>query len=102
VGLYNDRMIEIKSGLKEGDRVLLSAQADGDDIDLSGAIVDPEFAEEAVQAANRRAEESAKNAKKKKTEAPAKEKPHINPYLTDPSGSKSRPDKPSKQTRTKP
>src|SRR5205085_1119616 len=38
VGLYSDRFIEIKSGLKEGDQVLLSTMAASDNIDLSGSI----------------------------------------------------------------
>jgi len=43
VGMYNDRLIEIKSGLKEGDRVLLSALVSStDNIDLSGSIVSSE------------------------------------------------------------
>jgi HlyD family secretion protein len=39
VGLFNDRVIEIKSGLKAGERVLLAPAASGDEIDLSGSIV---------------------------------------------------------------
>jgi hypothetical protein len=99
VGMYNDRMIEIKSGLKEGERVLLSAQADGDDVDLSGAIADPDEADEAVKAANKRVDLLAKNAKKMKTDKNAgKDDKHINPYLNDPN-SKSRGDKPDKGNR---
>ena len=37
--MYNDRLIEIKSGLKEKQRVLLSPQSASDNIDLSGSIV---------------------------------------------------------------
>ena len=40
VGLYNDRLIEIKSGLKEGDRVLLSPLSSSDGISLSGSVID--------------------------------------------------------------
>jgi HlyD family secretion protein len=39
IGLYNERFIEIKSGLEEGDQVLLSALASSDNIDLSGSII---------------------------------------------------------------
>jgi len=39
VGMYNDKYIEIKSGLKEGDRVMLAPQSAGDSIDLSGSIL---------------------------------------------------------------
>jgi HlyD family secretion protein len=39
IGLYNERFIEIKSGLQEGDEVLLSALASSDNIDLSGSII---------------------------------------------------------------
>ncbi|MCX6899755.1 MAG: efflux RND transporter periplasmic adaptor subunit [Verrucomicrobia bacterium] len=40
VGLYNDKFIEIKTGLKEGDNVLLAPLlAESDEIDLSGSIV---------------------------------------------------------------
>ena len=45
VGLYNERFIEIKSGLEEGDEVLLSALASSDSIDLSGSIANEEAAE---------------------------------------------------------
>ena len=38
-GLYNDRLIEIKSGLEADQRVLLSPQSASDNIDLSGSIV---------------------------------------------------------------
>ncbi|MBC8002086.1 MAG: efflux RND transporter periplasmic adaptor subunit [Opitutaceae bacterium] len=40
VGMYNDRLIEIKSGLKEGDRVLLSPLSSSDGISLSGSVID--------------------------------------------------------------
>ncbi len=39
VGLYNDKFIEIKSGLKEGDDLLLAPLLEPDEIDLSGSIV---------------------------------------------------------------
>jgi HlyD family secretion protein len=44
VGMYSDRLIEIKSGLKEGDLVLLSALSSSDNIDMTGSIVDAEKA----------------------------------------------------------
>lgn len=39
VGLFNDRMIEIRKGLTEGDRVLLSALANSDTISLDGSVL---------------------------------------------------------------
>ncbi len=39
IGLFNNRFIEIKSGLESGDRVLLSPPIDTD-IDLSGSLID--------------------------------------------------------------
>ncbi len=42
--MYSDRLIEIKSGLKEGDLVLLSALSSSDNIDMTGSIVDAEKA----------------------------------------------------------
>jgi multidrug efflux pump subunit AcrA (membrane-fusion protein) len=39
VGMYNDKFIEIKSGLKEGDTVMLTALANSDAIDMGGSIV---------------------------------------------------------------
>jgi len=39
VGMYNDKFIEVKSGLKEGDTVLLSALSNSESIDLGGSIV---------------------------------------------------------------
>lgn len=42
VGMYSDRLIEIKSGLEAGDMVLLSASARSDNIDLTGSIVGAE------------------------------------------------------------
>ena len=40
VGLYNTKFIEIASGLKEGDRILLSPPFDSQQKDLGGAIVE--------------------------------------------------------------
>ena len=42
VGLFNDRMIEIRTGLAEGDRVLLSALANSDSISLDGSVLNRE------------------------------------------------------------
>ena len=42
VGLFNDRMIEIRKGLNEGDRVLLSALANSDSISLDGSVLNRE------------------------------------------------------------
>jgi len=42
VGLFNDRMIEIRKGLAEGDRVLLSALANSDTISLDGSVLNHE------------------------------------------------------------
>ena len=39
VGLYNDKFIEIKTGLKEGDDLLMAPLLESDEIDLSGSIV---------------------------------------------------------------
>ena len=39
VGLYNTKFIEITSGLKEGDRVMLSPPFDTDEKDLAGGII---------------------------------------------------------------
>lgn len=39
VGNFNDQFIEIKSGLKEGDRVMLSPPAPSEDADLSGSVI---------------------------------------------------------------
>jgi HlyD family secretion protein len=57
-GLYNDRLIEIKSGLSEGQRVLLSPQSASDNIDLSGSIVAHE--EKKSEATNTAGEASGK------------------------------------------
>ena len=57
-GLYNDRLIEIRSGLEEGQRVLLSPQSASDNIDLSGSIVANE--EKKNEATNAAAEVSSK------------------------------------------
>ena len=42
VGLFNDRMIEIRKGLKEGDQVLLSALGNSDSISLDGSVLNRE------------------------------------------------------------
>lgn len=42
VGLFNDRMIEIRTGLSEGDHVLLSALANSDTISLDGSVLNRE------------------------------------------------------------
>lgn len=42
VGMFNDRMIEIRKGLNEGDRVLLSALANSDTISLDGSVLNRE------------------------------------------------------------
>lgn len=39
VGMYNNKFIEIASGLKEGDRVLLAPPFDTQEKDLSGAVI---------------------------------------------------------------
>ena len=39
VGMFNDKLIEIKSGVREGDMVMLSALNSSDSIDMSGSIV---------------------------------------------------------------
>ena len=72
VGLYNDKFIEIKTGLKEGDELLLAPLlAESDEIDLSGSIV----------AANEyEADRKAAAGKKRKTSgkgAGASEKPVV-------------------------
>ena len=38
VGLFNDRLIEIKAGLVEGDQVLLSPLSASDNVDMSGSL----------------------------------------------------------------
>ena len=40
VGFFNEQFIEIKSGLKEGDRVLITSPGAGDNIDLTGSVAD--------------------------------------------------------------
>jgi HlyD family secretion protein len=42
VGMFNDRMIEIRKGLKEGDHVLLSALGNSDSISLDGSVLNRE------------------------------------------------------------
>ncbi|MBI5775655.1 MAG: hypothetical protein HZA89_18205, partial [Verrucomicrobia bacterium] len=58
IGMYNDKYIEVKSGLKEGDLVMLSASSEGDSIDLSGSIADSEEADSAIKAAAQKAAEN--------------------------------------------
>ena len=41
VGNFNDQFIEIKTGLKEGDRVMLSPPVAKEDADLSGSVITP-------------------------------------------------------------
>ena len=65
IGMYNDKYIEIKSGLKEGDLVMLSASSEGDSIDLSGSIADSEEAETAIKAAAQKAEEEKRHPAEK-------------------------------------
>ncbi|MBM3845967.1 MAG: HlyD family efflux transporter periplasmic adaptor subunit [Verrucomicrobia bacterium] len=40
VGFFNDQFIEVRSGLKEGDRVLLTPPVSSDDADLRGSFVE--------------------------------------------------------------
>lgn len=42
VGMFNDRMIEIRKGINEGDHVLLSALANSDTISLDGSVLNRE------------------------------------------------------------
>jgi len=74
VGMYSDRLMEIKSGLKEGDMVLLSALTSSDNIDMTGSIVDAE------EAGTNRTSSRRTNApaKKAKTKEPDKGKLEIN------------------------
>ncbi|MEO8428419.1 MAG: efflux RND transporter periplasmic adaptor subunit, partial [Verrucomicrobiota bacterium] len=67
VGMYSDRLIEIKSGLKEGDMVLLSALTGSDNIDMTGSIVDAEEAG-TNRTSSRRTNAPAKRAKPKESE----------------------------------
>jgi hypothetical protein len=41
IGMFNDRLIEIRGGLKEGDQVLLSPLAMSDKMDLSESVTPP-------------------------------------------------------------
>jgi HlyD family secretion protein len=67
IGMFNDKLIEIKSGLVEGDMVMLSALASSDNIDLSGSIVGTN------QSASKKRKGAAKQqvAKSTVTEKPA-------------------------------
>jgi HlyD family secretion protein len=49
VGLYNEKYIEIKSGLKEGDQVLLSPLGSSDNINLSGSMINAEGKDSSAQ-----------------------------------------------------
>lgn len=61
VGLYNDKFIEIKSGLKEGDELLLAPLvAEADAMDLSGSIVDANEYEADLKAADKKGKKSGK------------------------------------------
>ncbi len=42
VGMFNDRMIEIRKGLNEGDQVLLTALGNSDSISLDGSVLNHE------------------------------------------------------------
>jgi len=98
VGLFNDSMIEIRSGLSEGDKVLLSPLSLGDQISMEGSFVEGEDLEgpdapktpsaaelrAAQQVGKTEAPDNPKNDKKKdkekkprpdKKEKPASNKP---------------------------
>lgn len=64
VGLYNDKFIEIKTGLKEGDELLLAPSlAESDEIDLSGSIVAAnEYEADRKAAAGKKRKTSGKGA----------------------------------------
>ena len=62
VGLYNDKFIEIKSGLKEGDDLLLAPLLESDEIDLSGSIVAANEYEADRKAAGKKRKAGAKGA----------------------------------------
>lgn len=65
VGLYNDKFIEIKSGLKEGDDLLLAPLvAEADSMDLSGSIVDATEYEADQRAADKKGKKGGKGAGK--------------------------------------
>ncbi len=65
VGLYNDKFIEIRSGLKEGDELLLAPLlAEADAIDLSGSIVDANEYEADRKAADKKAKKAGKGTGK--------------------------------------
>jgi len=76
VGLYNDKFIEIKSGLKEGDEMLLAPMlVESDEIDLSGSIVDANEYEADRQAAAKKSREARKGAGKASPKTPAQKPP---------------------------
>ena len=85
VGMYSDRLMEIKSGLKEGDMVLLSALTSSDNIDMTGSIVDAEEAG-TNRTSSRRTNAPDKKAKTKELDkgkapgmSPATNRPPVEP-----------------------
>ena len=65
VGLYSDKLIEIKSGLKEGDEMLMAPLlVESDEIDLSGSIVDSGEYEADRKAAGKKSKDARKRAAK--------------------------------------
>ncbi|MBI5397359.1 MAG: HlyD family efflux transporter periplasmic adaptor subunit [Verrucomicrobia bacterium] len=64
IGLYNDKYIEIKTGLKEGDELLLAPLlTEADAIDLSGSIVDAnEYEADQKAAAAKKGKKAGKGA----------------------------------------
>ena len=86
VGLYNDKLIEIKKGLAEGDRVLLSPLSNSDNIDMSGSFVNEDEADAANKAAVKRGEDAIRSNAQEKKPAKAEPKRQVpaNPYLQDP------------------
>ncbi|MEW6304139.1 MAG: efflux RND transporter periplasmic adaptor subunit [Verrucomicrobiota bacterium] len=96
VGLYNDKFIEIKSGLKEGDQVLLSTLDNADNINLGGSIVNTNEID-----LDTPADTKSDDAKKeKKTPVKPKVLPRPPPSDSSTTERKSRPDRPSKPTRS--
>lgn len=70
VGMFNTKFIEITSGLKEGDRVLLSPPFDTQEKDLEGAVLS---AEEKAKAATNAAPARPGTSSPKSTPAPARD-----------------------------
>lgn len=81
VGMYNDTFIEVKSGLHEGDRVLLSPLGASDNIDLSGSIVPTDESTNASAKGRRSKRAGAGNssAGSKAAQSAAKLKPAASP-----------------------